>query len=248
MAFPKHPRKHLAPPLISAADFVRYKKFDRAHFPKAFVITWQKRVLDYFLRHYRGHYTKKYLSGWQNYYCLENVGFICLTGIGAPHAVTCLEELVAMGAQRFMTIGSAGGLSQEGIIVCNKALRDEGTSHHYLPHRLYAFPHRPLTRHLQKNLTAMGYSFTVGPTWTIDAPYRETVEEIQSYRCKGVLTVDMEAAALFAVAQLRQVQIATLFVVSDILHEAGWKPQFHHRHYRLTLNKMLLVAINTLSS
>ncbi len=65
-----------------------------------------------------------------------------------------------------------------------------------------------------------------GPTWTTDAPYRETVEEITRYRGEGILTVEMEAAALFTVARLSGLAAAAAFCVSDVLHGERWEPHF----------------------
>ena len=68
--------------------------------------------------------------------------------------------------------------------------------------------------------------FRRGATWTIDTPYRETIDEVRHYRAAGVLTVEMEAAAVFAVATVRGVSAASAFVVSDLLGETDWTPDF----------------------
>jgi len=82
-----------------------------------------------------------------------------MTGIGAPNATAVFEELIALGGKEFINVGTAGGLHHEGIFLCNKALRDEGTSHHYLPNGKFTYPDEKLTkklgRLLEKN-TGMG--------------------------------------------------------------------------------------------
>jgi purine-nucleoside phosphorylase len=75
-------------------------------------------------------------------------------------------------------------------------------------------------------MSDQGVAFQRGATWTIDAPYRETVDEVRHYRANGVLTVEMEAAALFAVATVRGVEAASAFVLSDLLGETEWMPDF----------------------
>lgn len=75
-------------------------------------------------------------------------------------------------------------------------------------------------------LASQRHTYQRGATWTIDAPFRETTEELRHYRDDGVLTVEMEAAALFAVAQHRQFDSATAFMPSDTLSEAEWFPDF----------------------
>jgi purine-nucleoside phosphorylase len=152
-----------------------------------------------------------------------------------------------MGGKEFINLGAAGGLAAKGIFVCNKAVRDEGTSHHYLKDGLFSYPDKELTARLEKTLKKNGVQYAKGASWTIDAPYMETKKEIDHYKKIGIKTVEMEASALFAVAKVRKVKIASLFVVSDVLGEK-WEPLFHQREYRKTLNKMIDVAIQCLSS
>ena len=151
-------------------------------------------------------------------------------GIGAPAAAVVLEELVAWGVRRVVSVGTAGTLQPQlvpgRVVVCTSAIRDEGTSHHYLPPERLVDPGPRLTAHLAATLRGRGLDVEEGRTWTTDAPYRETATEIRSYREEGVLTVEMEAAALFAVARHRGIEVASALVVSDRLGEA-WEPHFH---------------------
>lgn len=101
-------------------------------------------------------------------------------------------------------------------------MRDEGTSHHYAPPRRWAEPDETLFAALRRALPEA----VVGRSWTTDAPYRETVQEIVSYRDEGVLTVEMEAAALFTVSHAVGIQAATVFCISDVLHGVEWEPHF----------------------
>jgi uridine phosphorylase len=154
------------------------------------------------------------------------VGFARLP-IGAPVVAIVLEELGALGVETIVGIGTAGALADTlhpgNVVVCSAALRDEGTSHHYAPASTWATPDTGLLSCLQAALP----DAAVGPTWTTDAPYRETAEEIQRYRGEGILTVDMEAAALFTVAATLGLRAASIFCVSDTLHGSEWEPHFH---------------------
>lgn len=155
---------------------------------------------------------------------------VCLGfGIGAPAASALMETLIALGVPRFASIGTAGALQQAlaigDVVLCDRAIRDEGVSHHYLASAKYSAPTPTLTAHLAAAL-AQPAPPTTGTTWTIDAPYRETVAEARHYQAEGVLTIDMEAAALFAVAQVRGVQVASAFVISDSLADLAWQPHF----------------------
>lgn len=245
MAFPQHKNKHLLEALFSAEEFVQYKKWNKTHYPKKIIITYQQRPLAYFKRKYRGKYRTIKLTGLQKLLVYKNIGFIKMSGIGAPHATALFEEMIALGGKEFINMGAAGGLEVEGIYVCNKAVRDEGTSHHYLENGLFSYPNTQLTTHLQKTLRQHELPFTTAPTWTIDAPYRETKQEIVRYKKLGIKTVEMEASALFAVAKLRKAKIASVFVVSDVLGEK-WNPQFHSTTYKKTLNRIVDVAIDCL--
>lgn len=154
-----------------------------------------------------------------------------------------MEELIALGGKEFLNIGTAGGLKKEGIILCEKALRDEGTSYHYIPKGKFAYPDKSLTIRLEKLLKKINIPFMKGATWTIDAPYRETKAEIEKYSKQGIYTVEMEASALFSVAKYRNVKIASVFIVSDLLGKK-WLPKFHRFNVKRAQNDLIDVAIN----
>lgn len=159
------------------------------------------------------------------------VGVCAEFGIGAPAAALQFELLIALGVSRFINIGTAGGLQPETVVgaltVCTEAIRDEGVSHHYLGDAPAAVEPSPeLSSAFADALVARGVAPLHGATWTTDAPFRETHAEIAHYRRQGVLTVEMEAAALFAIAQRRGVAIAGGFAISDSLAESDWQPRF----------------------
>lgn len=245
MPFPKFENKHLEEALISPEEYGAYKKWKKDSFPKKIILTYQRGPLAYFKRKHKDKYEK--IKLYNNHVILKigNLGFIKMGGVGAPNAATFMEELIAGGAKEFINLGTAGGLMQTGVFLCDKAVRDEGTSHHYLPDGIYSYPDKELTEKLGKYLEKTKVEYQVGSTWTIDAPYRETKAEIAHYKKLGVKTVEMEAAALFAVAQIRKVKIASVFAVSDVLGEK-WDPQFHKMNLKRTLNKMVDAAIDCL--
>ena len=168
-------------------------------------------------------------------------------GIGAPVAVAIVEELVALGCRRFVSMGTAGtlqhGLAVGDLVVCDRAVRDEGTSHHYLEPAEYAAASAALSRRLERELSALGRSSRSGASWTIDAIYRETRAEARHYQERGVLTVDMEAAAVFAVAVYRGVEAAAVFAISDSLAELEWRPEFQHPDIQPSLEAMFTAAV-----
>ncbi len=243
MTYPKLKNKHLEKSLFSPKDYVKYSKFPK-NLPKKYILTFQTSVLNYFRRKYKPKRIKLYSL--LNIYRYKDIGFVKMSGIGSPNAATILEELIALGGKTFLIIGTAGGLHHEGIFLCNKALRDEGTSYHYLPHGHFTFPDKKLTEKLGKAIEKAGLEYFEGTTWTIDAPYRETKAEVERYARKGISTVEMEASALFAVAQYRKVKIAAAFVVSDLLGKK-WTPKFHRFNVKRTLNLLINAAVDCLS-
>jgi uridine phosphorylase len=170
-------------------------------------------------------------------------------GIGAPAAAVLVEELAAFGVRRFLSIGLAGGLQPDlrsgDVVVCDRAIRDEGTSYHYLPPSRFADASQAMVTRLTRAFSARGIAHTVGASWTTDAPYRETRREVECYRQAGVKTVDMEAAALFAVGQYLQVEVAAAFVISDTLTDLRWQPAVNGQAYNLQL--VLDTAIQALT-
>lgn len=145
---------------------------------------------------------------------------VCCMGIGAPAVVAQLEVLSSLGVRRFLSLGTAGGLGPDqtpgDVVVLIGAVRDEGVSYHYLPENTAVRPDGHLTDALTNALARAGVPHTSGSTWTTDAPFRETREEVEEYRRQGVLTVEMEAAALFAVARAREVQLASAVVLDAV--------------------------------
>jgi uridine phosphorylase len=247
MSFPQFKNKHLEEALFNPEDFGTYKKWKKKSFPKKMIICYHKAPLAYFKRKYKGKYESLNLYGDHKILKMGDIGFMRIRGIGALTATTFVEELIAHGAKEFINMGIAGGLSETGVFLCDKAVRDEGVSHHYLPHGMYSYPDELLSKKLTRSLEKIGIDYQIGSTWTIDVPYRETKTEIAHYKKKGIKTVEMEASALFAVAKIRGAKMASVFVVSDVLGEK-WEPQFHKLNLKRTLNKLVDASINCLKS
>jgi uridine phosphorylase len=93
------------------------------------------------------------------------------------------------------------------VVLIEKALRDEGTSYHYLPPSPYSYLHSELRKTIYSAWDKTNVPLYIGASWTTDAPFRETEEMIKTCREKGILTVEMEAAALYALAEVKQYKI-----------------------------------------
>jgi uridine phosphorylase len=127
--------------------------------------------------------------------------------VGAAFAVLVAEELFASGCQLLMSMTSSGQIlpvqAPPYFVVIERALRDEGTSYHYLPPSEYSEAAGHLTQMAREALTAAGMPIQSGATWTTDAPFRETEKAIDAAKNAGILAVEMEAAALYAFAKAR---------------------------------------------
>jgi uridine phosphorylase len=171
-------------------------------------------------------------------------------GIGAPAACIQLEALIAYGVKRFVSIGTAGALQEDldigDYVVCDRAIRDEGTSYHYLPGEKYAHASPDMVAQLTQAMEKLNLAYRLGTSWTIDAPYRETVAEIRRYRQEGVTTVEMEASALFAVGACRGVEMGAMFTISDLLSGPEWNPHFGSEKVSNALHTLYEAAVEGL--
>lgn len=127
--------------------------------------------------------------------------------VGASFAVLIAEEMFASGCRLLVSVTSAGQIlpvqAPPYFIVIDRALRDEGTSYHYLPASDYSEAEPLLVERVAAALIAAGAAVQVGAAWTTDAPFRETEEAIRAASQAGILAVEMEAAALYAFAKAR---------------------------------------------
>jgi uridine phosphorylase len=139
--------------------------------------------------------------------------------VGAPFAVLVAEQLFVSGCRLLLSVTSAGQIVESGVtpyfILIDRALRDEGTSYHYLPAAPYAAAPADLVALAAAALTGCGEAVYCGATWTTDAPFRETESTIASRRRDGILAVEMEAAALYAFATVRARAVLCLAHVTN---------------------------------
>ena len=147
-------------------------------------------------------------------------------GVGAPFGAAMLEEAIAKGVRRFVACGGAGVLNREiavgHVVIPTSAIRDEGTSYHYLPPSREVTPSEIATAAIERTLKRHDVPYVTGKTWTTDAFYRETPNKIALRREEGCLTVEMEAAAFFAVAQFRNVVFGQILYGGDDVSGETW--------------------------
>lgn len=147
-------------------------------------------------------------------------------GVGAPLSAGLLEEAIAFGCKKFIACGGCGVLEKNlaagHLIVVSAAVRDEGLSYHYLPPSQEVNANENAVQALVNTMNERGLPYRVGKTWTMDAPYRETVKRIERRRKQGCITVEMESAALIAVAQFRKAIFGQALYGGDDLSGTQW--------------------------
>jgi uridine phosphorylase len=152
-------------------------------------------------------------------------------GVGAPLAAGLLEEIIALGCRHVIACGGAGVLQSDiavgHVIVPTAAVRDEGTSYHYLPPAREVAPHPDAVAAIEATLREREVAYVTGKTWTTDAIYRETPAKVRRRRAEGCLAVEMEAAAFFAVARFRGIRFGQLLYGGDDVAAEQWS----HRHW-----------------
>ena len=150
-----------------------------------------------------------------------------MSRVGAPACVAGFEEIIAMGAKKFVLFGSCGvlddGKVKDRIIIPVAALRDEGTSYHYLASAPEIEAAPASIQAVEHVLASLGYSYIKGKTWTSDGIYRETKAAIQERRQEGCLAVEMECASMLAVAKYRNIPFIQFLYGADSLSADAWE-------------------------
>ena len=184
------------------------------------------------VRALRGSGNTKPFAGWPCYH--TELDTFSLAGqelgivgrvVGASFAVLVAEELFASGCRLLISLTSAGQIVPSGpppyFVIIDRALRDEGTSYHYMPASEFAEADPQLVRAASSATSKTRPRVIVGSTWTTDAPFRETAEAIEAARTRGILGVEMEAAALYAFARSAGVGLLCLAHVTNTMGQDG---------------------------
>ena len=145
--------------------------------------------------------------------------------VGSSFAVLVAEELFASNCRLLVSLTSAGQIVSAGqppyFVIIDRALRDEGTSYHYAPPAEFAEADPQIVATAAKAIEGRAPRCVVGSSWTTDAPFRETSEAIEAARAKGILAVEMEAAALYSFAGATGSRVLCLAHVTNTMGQAG---------------------------
>lgn len=140
--------------------------------------------------------------------------------VGAPAAVLVLEQMFLLGVDTVVAVGSCGALIpvEEGeFLLPVRALRDEGTSYHYLPASRWVETDLAVREACRAALEARHLKGTSCDTWTTDGFFRETAGLVAKRRDEGCAVVEMECAALAACAGLRGARYGQILYSADTL-------------------------------
>lgn len=153
----------------------------------------------------------------------------CKARLGAPACVGMFEDILAMGGRRIILLGNCGVLDRNirdcGIIIPTAALRDEGTSYHYVPPADRIPVNRRGREEFRDLLQKLGYPYVEGITWTTDAFYRETRDKVTARKRSGAICVEMECAAMQAMCDFRGAEFFQFFYAGDNLDHSSWDPR-----------------------
>jgi len=146
--------------------------------------------------------------------------------VGGPCAAAQMEELYAMGCRRFLACGSCGVLREDlpagHIILPAAAIRDEGTSYHYLPPSRELVLDQKIVSAMEAVLAEWKIPYVTGKTWTTDAVYRETRARAKRRIAEGCVSVEMECATWAAVARYLGAEFGQILYAGDSLGGAQW--------------------------
>lgn len=169
--------------------------------------------------------------------------------MGAPFATMVLEILIALGAKTVLAIGYCGGINQGlsigDIVLPTLAMRDEGTSGHYLDYGKSVPASARVMSLLEQQARAADIPVQAGAVWTTDALFRETPAQVERFRSAGALSVEMELSALFAVAEFRRVEAGGLLVVTDVARGNCWDAEYGSPSLRRGIAEACDLAMET---
>lgn len=182
-------------------------------------------------------------------YLYDKKVLIAMSPLGGAAATNLMEELIYVGIKHFIGVGSCGAITRgdiESFIIPTKAIRDEGTSYHYLAPSRYVSTSERLNTALEKTLKAHKVDYVKSIVWTTDAIYRETPKRIAARIKDGATGVEMETASLASVAKARGVEYSCLLYYSDYNDGVVWESRFYDRIKLRT--KIINLAVEALKN
>lgn len=234
-------------PIVTAEKLLNHKRayghLGDFKAPETVLVCYQSSTMEYLLKKHPEFKPSKAVT----HFYLSNdgqVGILGDWGVGAPGLAIKMEELIALGAKRFIAVGTAGGLMNAhkiaDFVLCPKALAEDGVAHLYLPEdqqTVNADPEMMLEWDRFVKERSLPH-FDPAMAWSFSAIFRETVEDVMRVREQGFSVVEMEAATLYAIGKEKGVQTLTLFVISDSITQEDWVPRIKEPAVRNNLHQL----------
>lgn len=170
-----------------------------------------------------------------------------MSRVGAPACTVAYEEVLAMGLEKLIMFGTCGVLDRNiddlAIIIPSSAIRDEGTSYHYMKASEEITVNEKYVSEFIDILSANNISYVKGKVWTTDAPYRETRAKVLKRKEQGCICVDMECSAMNAVAKFRNKDLFQFFYAADNLDSAKWDQRSLGNDDRLSEKEKIIYLV-----
>lgn len=170
-----------------------------------------------------------------------------MSRVGAPACTVAYEEVLAMGLEKLIMFGTCGVLDRNiddlAIIIPSSAIRDEGTSYHYMKASEEITVNEKYVSEFIDILSANNVSYVKGKVWTTDAPYRETRAKVLKRKEQGCVCVDMECSAMNAVAKFRNKDLFQFFYAADNLDSAKWDQRSLGNDDRLSEKEKIIYLV-----
>lgn len=201
------------------------------NFPKIGITCFSKKLLDRYVEVFNGEKIAE-ISNANGRVPVYKIKYndteiaLFMSRVGAAACTVAYEEVLAMGLEKLIMFGTCGVLDRNiddlAIIIPTSAVRDEGTSYHYMKSSDEIIVNNKYISDFVNILEDNNVSYVKGKVWTTDAPYRETRDKVLKRKEQGCICVDMECSAMNAVAQFRNKELFQFFYAADNLDSAKW--------------------------
>jgi uridine phosphorylase len=237
-------------PLLTAAQRLAWRGGPLPRLPQAAVLTHQASLFRHFAPRFHRRRSPLAADVYVRPRSQGRVAMVGGLGVGAPATAIAVEELAVAGLRRIVAVDIGGSIDPSvasgDIVLVEGGLALDGTSPHYSSEVIVrASP--VLTEALASALSRGGVPYTPGLVWSTDAPYRETPALIEAQRSQGAVLVDMETAALFAVAAALGIEAAAILVAADELFD-GWRPPADMGAVQERLRRVAAIAAGSLQA
>lgn len=219
-------------------DLIKNKNIDSVLF------IFDNEFPEFLNNHTKEFYVFKNGSNINKVYLYEDKFLLAFSPLGGPAAGGLMEELGFLGMKNFFACGSAGqidhSIDSKKFVLVDMAIRDEGTSYHYLKPSIYVESDNELTNALASFLDKSDFDYIKSTTWTTDAFFRETPKAVNQRIKQGAVCVEMECASWCAIAKFRKYKFAQLLYFSDAVKQEAWQWNIDKKELKNNIIKLMI--------